>query len=467
MIKIYMNNVKSKIDNINLLDYEILNELCYTCSYQKIGFNKEPRQFLINLNNGMLYTGLIPYVIQIFKKYNIQYQLIDIRKKVNKIYNWNIVNGYILRDYQQKIIDIANKHSRRVFLACTSCGKSFIISNIIKEKGVKTLIIVPQISLSIQLKRDIEEALGITVGVINGNIINKNFPIIVATPQSVLNYPDVLEEAQMLICDECHTVPSDTIYKVCCKCKNAYYRYALSGSCWRDDGTDLLLTSAFTVRNPQDSIMASELIRKGILTPVQITYFKCPEIYIDSHNYENIYQTNIINNEQRNNKVITLAKEHFYKNDAILILFKNIQHGHILYQKALQQIENKEFIYIYKNQKYKFHTIELVDGNTDIYIREAIFQAIKDGLIKIMIASSVADMGLNIPILSVLILAGGGKSSTSAFQRVGRVIRSYKNKKQAYVYDFFDMNNTLYQHSQIRYELMKLEPEFKQYIKSI
>lgn len=467
MIKIYMYNVKSKIENIKYLDYEILNEICYTCSYQKIGFIKEPRQFLININNGILYTGLIPYIIQIFKKYNIQYQVMDMRNKVNKIYNWEIVNGYVLRDYQQKIIDIVNKHSRRVFLACTSCGKSFIIANIIKEKGVKTLIIVPQISLSLQLKEDIENALGINIGIINGDIINKDFPIIVATPQSILNYPEILEEVRMLICDECHTVPSDTIYKVCCKCKNAYYRYALSGSCWRDDGTDLLLTAAFTVRDPRDSIMASELIKKGVLTPVSITYFKCPEIYTNTNNYETIYQINIINNEKRNNKVIALAKEHFNKNDAILILFKNIQHGYILYQKALDQIENKIFIYNYKNQKYKFHTIELVSGNTDIYTREVIFQAIKDGLIKIMIASSVADMGLNIPILSVLILAGGGKSSTSAFQRVGRVIRKYKNKKQAYVYDFIDMNNTLYQHSQIRYELMKLESEFKQYIISI
>lgn len=735
MIQVNVFNVKSQIINFSSLDLNIQNEICFACSYEKIGFTKEPRKYLLNPINGITYTGLLPYIFNILKKYNIKYVIKDNRNIPVKKYNWNIVNGYLLRDYQERLVNSSVKHNRRVFLSCVSSGKAltldsliltptgfkqmkdihindivydengketkvigeypqglkdvykitfsdntsvkccidhlwkchngirwntkslkkllkedytkyfipinkpiqfnstklkinpfligflcsnkakqlitaneeekidciiyllqhvtysefcllytdyldqfkketqekgykciprqylyasikdrqklfqglfngnnsmnieevniddvkfllyslgyrckiennriyaikdklyitdiqkletkeemkciavdspkhtyicndfivthntFIISNIIKEHGVNTLVIVPQISLSTQTRNDIQEALGVHVGIVNGTVHDINSPVIVATPQSVINYPSILEKADMLICDECHTVPSETIYSVCNKCKNAYYRYALSGSCWRDDNTALLLDAAFTVRDPKDTISISELIRKGILMPVNITYFNCPESVKPTKNtYSDIYRKNIIYHELRNNKIISLAKKHFLNNDSILVLFKYIEHGQLLLEKCLNEIENKKFLYKYKNKIYIFNTIELVDGKVELDRRDAVFQAIKDKKIKIMIASSVADMGLNIPILSVLILAGSGKSTTSAFQRVGRVIRPYKGKKKSYVYDFFDQQSTLNTHAKIRYQLMQLEPEIKQTIVNI
>lgn len=69
--------------------------------------------------------------------------------------------------------------------------------------------------------------------------------------------------------------------------------------------------------------------------------------------------------------------------------------------------------------------------------------------------------GLDLPILDCLILAGGGRSSTRAFQRVGRVLRLYKGKKRAIVFDFEDATPMLNRHAQVRRKLYQQEPAWE------
>jgi type I site-specific restriction endonuclease len=47
-------------------------------------------------------------------------------------------------------------------------------------------------------------------------------------------------------------------------------------------------------------------------------------------------------------------------------------------------------------------------------------------------------MGVDVPALDALVLAGGGKSSTRHLQRIGRVCRPYKDKTHGVVVDFDD-----------------------------
>jgi len=69
--------------------------------------------------------------------------------------------------------------------------------------------------------------------------------------------------------------------------------------------------------------------------------------------------------------------------------------------------------------------------------------------------------GVDIPILSGLVLAGGGKSSIAITQSVGRCLRKYPGKTIAAVVDFYDNVRYLKKHSQIRYKIYKSEPGFQ------
>ena len=100
-------------------------------------------------------------------------------------------------------------------------------------------------------------------------------------------------------------------------------------------------------------------------------------------------------------------------------------------------------------------------GSVEIEEREKIFDQVRNGQIKVLIGSTIADTGLSISNLSTLILAGGGKSSIKAFQRIGRVLRLSPGKTKATVYDFIDHTPILKRHSEMRMELYKLEPEWR------
>ena len=84
----------------------------------------------------------------------------------------------------------------------------------------------------------------------------------------------------------------------------------------------------------------------------------------------------------------------------------------------------------------------------------------KDGNIQVLIASKIFDQGIDIPELDALILAGSGKSSGRALQRIGRVIRKSPGKKKAIVVEFFDNCKYLRDHSEARIKVYKSEPGF-------
>ena len=84
----------------------------------------------------------------------------------------------------------------------------------------------------------------------------------------------------------------------------------------------------------------------------------------------------------------------------------------------------------------------------------------KSGEIDVLIASKIFDQGVDIPQLDALILAGSGKSSGRALQRIGRVIRKNEGKVRAIVVDFYDNAKYLRDHSEVRKKVYETEPSF-------
>jgi len=92
--------------------------------------------------------------------------------------------------------------------------------------------------------------------------------------------------------------------------------------------------------------------------------------------------------------------------------------------------------------------------------RKQAIQEMREGKRIALIASTIADEGLDIKNLSAIILAGGGKSSTRALQRIGRVLRPFDGKTHAVVIDFDDEAKYLRKHSLRRKLIYETEPRF-------
>ena len=293
-----------------------------------------------------------------------------------------------------------------------------------------------------------------------------------------------------VLVSNCHHLAANTFVDISKKAKNAYYRIGVSATPWRDDGADMMIESALTKRCDKYDITASKLIEQGYLVPCDIYMVPCHTVF-KGKNYDKLYKEAIVNNAKRNIIGCKIALKMYDNNKATtLILIKQLDHGRKIFKTlgtvlekrgVLKRLETKQIkdnkgevvddipVYFGKrievedpNTKEKVLVkvceLEMLTGSDSALRRTAVIEGVKQGIVKILIGSTIADEGLDIPNLDCLILLGAGKSSTRAFQRVGRVLRIAKNKKKAIVFDFVDDTPIFKQQAIKRMSMYKKEP---------
>ncbi len=131
-------------------------------------------------------------------------------------------------------------------------------------------------------------------------------------------------------------------------------------------------------------------------------------------------------------------------NKKCLILVTKIEHG----KKILEMLKDDL-------------RAESLDGSNKTSDRLSAIKKMQNGELDVLVASKIFDQGIDIPQLDALILAGSGKSSSRALQRIGRVIRKHTGKKNAIVIDFYDNCKFLREHSKARRKIYETESAFK------
>lgn len=136
----------------------------------------------------------------------------------------------------------------------------------------------------------------------------------------------------------------------------------------------------------------------------------------------------LIENPARNALVVQTALQEIERGQSVLILVAEIEQGERLAAKIPESIVAHSKMGAKKR-------------------REAI-AAFRGGELKCLIATSLADEGLDVPRASVLILATAGRSGSKIEQRTGRVMRPHEGKLVGTVYDFADRGAAMakYQH---------------------
>lgn len=229
----------------------------------------------------------------------------------------------------------------------------------------------------------------------------------------------------------------------------------LSATPWRDDGMDILIEAS--CGHVCYSITASELIRLGWLVPPSIIVHNMPlpaDSLLrnsDASEFHKLYADWVVNDDHRNNYLAAITNDHVAKGEVVIVLVKAVPHGKIL-------------------EKLIPHSMYM-HGKVSKKKRKEILADVRTGKTRVLIATSLADKGLDLPIASVVVLAGGGKSSTKALQRIGRVLRTtggknrldadYVGKTVAYVHDIVDQHSNLQRHYRERLRIYRTEPEFR------
>tara|TARA_B100000131_G_C18120639_1_gene612799 strand:- start:951 stop:2468 length:1518 start_codon:yes stop_codon:yes gene_type:complete len=414
--------------------------------------------------------GLLNKAADFFDEHNIKYEIEDRRPTI--AYGSPVpinTSNYSLRKYQEDVLSASKKAESGIIRVATGGGKSLIIASLVASYNIPSVVYVIGIELLYQMKKTIENAYGIECGVVGGGECDVSKDVTIMTIWSAaaafnkkakvsdndvtqdsssqikkLNKAAVrkkVEDAQLFIFDECQYAASETLQFLHRASTAARHRFLLSGTPWRDSGDDILIDAV--AGEKFCDISATKLINLNYLVPPDIHFINVPVMRGVGKKYHDVYKNYIVENEDRNKLICKAASKLVKAGKKVLILVVRVQHGRTL-MKKLEDDFNVKFLDGAKSAKERMSTIEDV----------------KDGKIDILIASKIFDQGVDIPELDALILAGSGKSSGRALQRIGRVIRPCDGKKKAIVVEFFDNCKYLRDHSEARIKIYKSEPGF-------
>jgi len=417
-------------------------------------------------------TGLVDRVKDFYAAAGKEIHILDKRSAKSTGTPRNILNnllkiGKTPYPYQTEILDVIDKNDRGIIKVATGGGKSLIAALIAAKLGKKTIIYVIGKDLLYQFHEFFSQCFDEKIGIVGDgkceihdiNIVSiwTVGQVLGMDKKSILlegdddeeavsknKYTDILKmvkETKLHIIDECHMSACETIQQVFKKTQ-AEHLYGLSGSPWRDDGADLLIESV--LGKYIVNISASHLIKNDFLAQALIRFRVVPPYHYELDKvYPSVYKKYIVENDIRNGLVLDAAKTMVEKGYQTLVLFNSLKHGKILYELFQEHMN-----------------CAILDGSNDKDEREKVKKDLMNHKIDCVLASKIFDIGVDIPSLSGLVIACGGKSTVKALQRVGRVIRKYPGKKVAVIIDFVDQAPFLETHSKTRYKIYKSEEGF-------
>jgi len=421
-------------------------------------------------------TGLCSKAIEVFEENNIKYDVIDNRVEPQKrpSLKLHVVKPY---NFQKLIIDNAIERERFIIQVATGGGKTIIAAAILAKLNLKSIFIVHTGDLFEQSYDELSKLLKIPIGRIGGGLCDiKQINVCMIQTihaaldkkyipfdddekelmehdeivrKSFVKYNDLrkfIEEVECVLIDECHHLRATGYVNVMKACKRAFFRGGLSATPQSGDGRDMILQAY--AGSIIGKVTASYLIDHGYLVPPTIYFLPglpSTKYLYKRQRYRTLYNKYIVKNGYRNNLIKDCVSRLKELKKSVLITVTTINHGKILLKLIKETGISVEFIY----------------SHVDKMVRKKYIDQIRDKKLDVIIGTTLADEGLNIPALDSLILAGGGKSPTRMIQRIGRVLRLSPGKKDAIVIDFRDSVRYLLGHYKKRREICEGERRFK------
>lgn len=263
---------------------------------------------------------------------------------------------------------------------------------------------------------------------------------------------EFLKNIGFLCLEEAHEVSGSGFFDLCNACSNAHYRLALTATPFMKDSEEANLRLMAVTGTIGIKVSEKDLIDRGILaTPYfKILPSKTPNGVIRGSAWQAAYERGIVKNVGRNMQIVTEISNARRYGLTAMVLVQRTAHGDIL-KKLLEGVGLKvDFIY----------------GADEQTERQAALNRLGAGKIDVLIGTTILDVGVDVPSVGLIVLAGGGKAEVAQRQRIGRGLRAKKNGPNVcYIVDFEDAwNNHTGSHSRERRRIIESTPGFAENI---
>jgi superfamily II DNA or RNA helicase len=331
-----------------------------------------------------------------------------------------------LREYQQKAVEWA-KTSDGLIIAPAGSGKTWIAASIIKNyqncgSGLRFGWLAPTRETCQQARTSLRVA-GVPDEIVD-----------VRCPHESVDF----SKKDMLIVDEAKHSPAAGWRRIIESCNGI--RYGFDATPWGDDPDRNAVTRTlfhnrtYEIKRSDigDSLADAylEISHATDLNLQQKIDDNIDRLFVTRRRYmrisdedlkkmcawESLVDIGICQNRERNNYAINYAVEHL--DMQTLILIPRITLG----EEYEKRIPGSRLVHSKIGKKQ----------------RKAAMEEFKAGNLRTMIATSLADEGLDLPNVDLLIMVSGGRSSQKTIQRASRALRKTETKNCATIVDFSD-----------------------------
>lgn len=419
-------------------------------------------------------TGLLKPLCQALKESSHEFRIVDRRVRIYNNFpelEFTKPSWYEEREYQDFTVKKSIDVTRGILNIGTGGGKTMTVAQLIGTLKVKPFMFYTLTKdLLYQAKEVLESCLNCEIGQIGDGIVNikdinvcTKDAVIYAlhkndqsfdTKKYVFDSCDIWDESSLfgdsdcekivsvvkrcggIYFDECHHAAAATVKEIMLASENAYWRYGGTATYAREDGEELTIQGLFGKKIVDISL--SYLIKHNWLVPA--TVFFVPVVFknMPFRSYPQIYSHCVVNNDEVNKSVADNSIYLASLGKSSLILVTKIAHG-----KAIQKLIPGALFLTGKDSSKK---------------RNAAIDAMRKGKSKVLVATTLADEGLDIRNLDVVHMVGAGASVTRVPQRIGRVVRKYPGKRYGIAIYYHYCVEYLYQHGLKAKRLVRQEP---------
>lgn len=384
-------------------------------------------------------AGLTPHIVAIARYYGLSCEVRDTRQRPDDAFPWFSVQAN-WRPYQDGVHQEILKHGTGIIDAPPRSGKTMMAVRAIDTLAHPTIYLAPSLAIVRQTYQVMVKHFGPDlVGRLDSQAqphekdITK--PVVVATPQSALKQDQQWwDQRKMLIIDEFHHSAADMYHRINEKAHNIFYRLCFTGTHFRS-GEDKLAMEA-VCSTVLYSIPVPYLVHHGWLVPARVVFAEAGGPKLATRDYKKAYKEGIVEREERNAKVIHIAKTLAASDIQTIVLVKRRKHADQLGERIPDSC--------------------VVKGGDNALVSNRI-QHFRDGRYSVLIGTTVIGEGVDLPTAGALVYASGGTDSVTMMQSYFRPLTANHGKQVGLIYDFVDSHQrTLLRQSERRIKFAEL-----------
>jgi superfamily II DNA or RNA helicase len=374
--------------------------------------------------------------------------------------------GLQIRSHQVEAVEALLKCPRGQVVLPTGAGKSYIIALFLRHfPNVTALVVVPKIDLQNQLIKTLERVLQQPIGAIGGGK-SKIERVTVAVWNSISEhrYSEYLKTVEAIIIDECHERIDnqrrllDPIVKKDHVKANPSIRVGVTATPQKDGREfhteGLIGPILYTV--PRERLESENIII-------------CPEFYYIPYAHQSTrgrifngytkggywhgkefkdiprdldhYKACCTDNEDRNELILGILKAFIdweARTGPGLCFTASIEHSNLIVDRL------KEL------KKPKYTKVCSVSSETKTKDRNQILDKARAGELNLLVAANILNVGVDIPSLQVGFLTNPCMNEIRIVQRIGRILRTSKQKGHVIICVFLDSEDIYYTNRSIK-----------------